>query len=374
MGVTGLLARLAAHRVHVLTVEVPGNWPLRAAVERGLLARGWCTAVSSADADVVAVCGIPGPELSDVIDRIWDQMPGPRVRINVDNVDNVDSALDRAAAGLVDSDRHRVDARTRAGWSQTPGGHEGMNHGEMHHDDHQGMNHGEMEMAPEGIALAEGHDDRDGLEMDVLHVRLGPVLAHWPAGLVLRCSLQGDVLAEGEVSMVDFGDTAPPVEADANGATSAAARQCDHVVDLLALAGWPRAAAIARQARDLLLTQPQSGRAEPLLAKLHNTVRRSRLLRWSLRDLAPLSAPHLQRRQLPASFEGDAYDRLLARIDEARNIASNSLSAKDIPLDSSRSIDALPDLVGGLDVAATRLVIASLGIDTALIHQSSRRG
>ena len=49
-------------------------------------------------------------------------------------------------------------------------------------------------MSPDGIPLAEGAEDRDGLEMDVLHLPLGPVLAHWPAGVVLRVTLHGDVV------------------------------------------------------------------------------------------------------------------------------------------------------------------------------------
>ena len=89
-----------------------------------------------------------------------------------------------------------------------------MDHG-GHGMDHGGMDHGDMEMSPGGIPLAEGGEDRDGLEMDVLHVRLGPVLPHWPAGLVLRCSLQGDVIAEAQAELVDGpalqdDDGAPP--------------------------------------------------------------------------------------------------------------------------------------------------------------------
>src|SRR5699024_11402590 len=76
------------------------------------------------------------------------------------------------------------------------GSHGGMDHsghgshGGMDHSGHSGHGgHGGMDMAPEGISLAQGGQDRDGLEMDVLHLPLGPVLPFWPAGLVLtaRC-------------------------------------------------------------------------------------------------------------------------------------------------------------------------------------------
>lgn len=69
--------------------------------------------------------------------------------------------------------------------------------------DHGDMDHGDMEMAPSGIPLAEGAQDRDGLEMDVLHLGLGPVLAHWPAGVRLRCVLSGDVVTEATVALLD---------------------------------------------------------------------------------------------------------------------------------------------------------------------------
>lgn len=113
MGMTQLLARYAARRVHVLTVEAPGYWEVRAEAERRLGARGWCAATSPADADVLAVCGMPGPELSEAIDRVWDQMPGPRVRIDLPEPDAVESALHRAFMHLVDIDMQRNDARER---------------------------------------------------------------------------------------------------------------------------------------------------------------------------------------------------------------------------------------------------------------------
>jgi hypothetical protein len=210
--------------------------------------------------------------------------------------------------------------------------------------------------------------------MDVLDVRLGPVLAHWPAGLVLRCSLQGDVLTGAEASIIDAGSGDDARPGAQSGAAYVVARQCGHIVDLLALAGWPRAAAIARQARDLLLDETQVGRAQSLLEELHRTVRRSRLVRWSLGNLSPLTAERLQHLELPAALAGDAYDRLLARVDYARGVLSNGLSPNGIALDGSRVIDALPNFVVGLDMATTRLVIASLGIDTSATRESSRHG
>lgn len=360
MGVSQALTRMAVRRVHVMVVEVSGWWTARAAFERRLSARNWRVALSPADADVLAVCGRPGPQMAKVIDRMWDQMPGPRVRVEIDSAQAVDVALDRVTAGLLDVASQQDDARRRAQEPDVSDGNAQEDSG--HGDDHNSMDHGQMGMAPAGIALAEGGQDRDGLEMDVLHVRLGPVLPYWPPGLVVRCALHGDAIAGSEAWIVD----AVPREASAvGGGASPAARRCDQITDVLALAGWQRAAATARRARDLVLTQPDTEPAAAALHGLQRTLRRSRLLRWSLRGLGPLTAEDVKRAQLPLAFVGDTYDRLLARLDSAAQDASNSLAGNSLDVGASQAIGVIPDIVRGLDVGAARLVIAGLGIDTA---------
>lgn len=421
MGVRQLLARYAARRVHVLIVEVPGYWVVRAEAERRVGARGWCAATSPADADVLAVCGLPGPGLSEAIDRVWDQMPGPRVRIDLPEPDAVESALNHAFMHLVDIDMQRNDARERPRspelstnhHSADHGGHhhrdrdgtnhgahghldhtmhethhdhdhhdehaqhqrmnhDAMEHGQMEHGEHQHMDHGDMDMAPAGIALAVGGDDRDGLEMDVLHVRLGPVLCYWPAGLVLHCSLQGDVLTQAEAWVVDSDcGNGSPVPNERHGA---AARQCDHLVDVLALAGWERAAGIARAARDALVNEADPDHAGSLLAILQGKLRRSRVLRWSLRDIASLTAEDCNLLGLSTALAGDCYDRLLARVDMACKMLSNTPEPNALHANSTRIVDRLPHLVSGLDLAAARLAVASLGIDTAPGHTVAHHG
>lgn len=394
MGVTTLLARWAARRPHVLLVEVPGQWQLRASVERELAARGWQVAASPAAADVLVVCGHPGPTLNVVIDHIWEQLPGPRVRTEIPNIDVIAAALDDAVTTLIDTQHQRDDARERR---QSPVAdnasdadrhamdHSGMHHEQMHHHEmnhehahhhemshehahhpemsHQHIHHDGMDMAPAGIALAQGADDRDRLEMDVLRVRLGPILPHWPAGLVLDCTLHGDVIADAEASRVDAEHLRP-----STGPALSLAQQCDHIVDVLALAGWPHAAQLARRARDALLTAGTDGdRVRPLLDALHGKVRRSRVLRWSLRDLGALSVDELHSQAWPGGWAGDTYDRLLCTIDNARN-------GIQPPAFSAEVTGAVPGIVAGLDVAAARLVIASLGIDITRMTQAAHHG
>lgn len=360
MGLNGVLTRLAVRRAHVLVVEVPGYWLVRAALEHHVVARGWRVALSAADADVLAVCGVAGPDLAGVIDRVWEQLPGPRARIAVRGAPEAESALDQAATDLLDFGRHRDDARQRAQSPDT--GDRGMDdHGQMRHSGHGGMDHGGMDMAPAGIALATGGEDRDGLEMDVLHVRLGPVLAHWPAGLVVRCALQGDVIADAQAWIVDAGHGGRGRQLSPR---ESAARQADHVADLLALSGWPRAATSAGGLRDLLLTEPDTGSAAALLQTLRSMLRRSAVLRWSLRGLAPLTADALEHLQLPAALEGDTYDRLMSRVRVIGDVVSNPLTQPALHVAEAIAVEALPAIIGGLDLAAARLVIAGLGVDT----------
>ncbi|GAA4701812.1 hypothetical protein GCM10025781_20410 [Kocuria gwangalliensis] len=377
MGLSGALARLAVRATRVLVVEVPGHWATRMEVEHQLLRRGWRPAWTPADADVLAVCGAPGPELSELVDRLWEQMPGPRVRADITSPGTVGSALDAAAALLLDTPHHRTDAQERAQEPEIPedadhGGHGGMDHGEMDHGemDHGEMDHGGhgghggMDMAPEGIPLAEGGEDRDGLEMDVLHLPLGPVLPFWPAGLVLRCSLQGDVVVNAEASMVDGRNDDEDDGAGAAGPSAgpapAAVVRCDQVMALLALAGVEDAAACARRARDALLCGDEDA-ARDAVERLDRTVRRSWLLRSSLRGVLLLDRAGLERHGLPGHCRGDAHDRLLSRVERIRAEAGGT---EPTPAeDGGVPWAVVPDLVTGLELGSVRLAVASLDLD-----------
>ena len=373
MGVSRTLARAAARHAHVLVVEVPGSWRTRATVERQALMRGWHLAASPADADVLVVCGEPGAGLARAVELVWAAMPGPRVRVVVGAAEETGGRLDEAYAALIDSERHRVDARCRAVVSELldggghedmdrGGGHEGMDHGGGHEGMDHGGGHEDMEMSPDGIPLAESGEDRDGLEMDVLHVRLGPVLRYWPAGLVLRCALQGDVIVEADAEMLDH---AGPLQ-DADG--PAPARSCDDIAALLALAGWADAAAAARALRDDLLAQAEvegdgygKTAAAARLWRLHRKVSRSRLLRWSLRGVGPLTGADLDRHGLAADAAGDTYDRLVGMLERTHaELTGDHGPAQPAPAPVSAA--QLPSLVTGLDLAAARLVVASLGV------------
>ncbi|RIK13719.1 MAG: hypothetical protein DCC50_12140 [Acidobacteria bacterium] len=205
-----------------------------------------------------------------------------------------------------------------------------------------------MDMSPGGIPLAEGGEDRDGLQLDVLKVRLGPVLPHWPAGLVLHCALQGDVVTEVRAEVLDAGD-------EGRDDADALARALDNLVSVLALAGWEGAAAQARRIRDAALET--GDRPEDLegLERLRRRVRRSWTLRWSLRGLRPLTEEEVRHHGLPPDAVGDTYDRLIRMMDRA----ATGTRQDDRPV---FRVEHLALLVIGLDLAAARLVLASLDV------------
>lgn len=348
MGLSDRVTALSLQRVHVLPVEVPGWWTTRAALEALVVRRGWVLATSPADADALVVCGDAGGALGERVELTWDQLPSPRARAVVTGPTGVGAALDAVAAELVDVHGQRTAAASRLP-QRVQGGDEGMDHGDM-----EGMDHGDMDMAPSGIPLASGEPDRDGLEMDVLHVPFGPVLAHWPAGLVLRCTLAGDVVTDAEVELLGSGS--PPPDAVPTSRNRRAARCLDAARSVLALAGWADPSTQAQQLRDTLLVEPPPDPASVVRAveMLHRRVARSLALRWMLRGVRPASE------ELAAG--PDVYASLLALLDDGRaHLLGTRPATTQHPADV---LGTLPDAVTGLDVAAVRLVVAALDLRT----------
>ncbi|TYD00037.1 hypothetical protein FQ377_00765 [Arthrobacter echini] len=365
MDLTSAVARLAARRPHVLVVEVPGWGPTRMTAERELRHRGWVQANSPAEADIMLTCGVAGREFSEIVDRVWDQLPGPRVRIGATDPDQVSGVLDESRRALLDGTVQRVDAEARtavAGDVPHDPDHGDAGHGDMDHGDmgHEGMDHDGMDMPmPGGIGLAEGGTDRDGLDLDVLHVSLGPVLPHWPAGLVVRCSLQGDVVTGAAVEVLPAAGWGPDRARDGAGLMRGtvrlrSAQYCDQVAGLLALLDFERLSMRAIRLRDSVLDDAPIETVTAEVERLGERLRRSRVLRWSVQDL-------------PGVLEG-----LMALLDGVRTallgeIAADTAAPLRSPAAEAERLEQIPGLITGLDVAGARLVIASLGLDTAVV-------
>jgi hypothetical protein len=205
-----------------------------------------------------------------------------------------------------------------------------------------------MDMAPHGIPLAGGGQDRDGLEMDVLHLTLGPVLPCWPAGLLLHCTLHGDVVMDLQPEVLDGGHA--PVTAP-----TPAAAALDRAARVLALAGRPGWAATARRCRDAV----QAGEPAPEADRLLHEVRGSRLLRWSLGDVGRIDAARCREHGLDEGLAGTVHDRLVRAIEVSRGAPD-----RPVPAPPTVPLDVLPALLAGAELGAVRLVVAGLPLDS----------
>jgi hypothetical protein len=159
---------------------------------------------------------------------------------------------------------------------------------------------------------------------------------------VVRATLQGDVLQEAAADVLDAGHAAPfewP---------SAAARELDGLARFLGVAGWPSAAAQARRLRDAVLA---GDRVDAEVAALLRRIRRSRTLRWLIRDIP-------------------AGPSTVAELLAARLAAVEAALAADPAAPSTREPQHAVGLAGvahalvGAELAAARLIVAALDPDT----------
>lgn len=391
MDLTRHLAAAATRRTTVLLAEVPGWAATRYAAERAIRMRGWRLALSPADADVLLTCGAPGRRMAEALELVWAQLPGPRVRSTVTTRSAVDAALDQAAAALLDTDHQRTDAARRSPdpVMGTPAEEEDDDSGDQQNSDDQespedddqdsgamdsgamdmgAMDMGDMDMGdmgdmdmdgmdmePGGIPLAGGAEDRDGLEMDVLHVPLGPVLPCWPAGLLLHCTMSGDVVTEARPEVLGSADDAV---ADPPSPGAPVVDRLDRAARLLTLAGWEAAATDAVRVRDALLYGDDEAAVAVRLDRLTQRIRRSRVLRWSLRGAGPIDTGTCRDVGLDDRAAGDVHDRLVTLLSDARSALDGGSLPGPVPL------DALAQLLPGRELGAVRLLVASLDLDT----------
>ncbi|MFI6084808.1 hypothetical protein ACIBBB_28230 [Streptomyces sp. NPDC051217] len=363
MGLTDFLVRAAALRPSVLVVTMPGGTPVRLAAERELRCRGWAVASTPAGAGLLLVAGPDCPVLESGPDRLWDDMPRPRVRLRVEAAAEVASLLDAGRARLGETERGHSGAGD-------PGGHG-------------------------GLPMAGPGEDRDGLTLDRLHVSLGPFLADWPAGLVVRVVLQGDVIQRARLGepyesgpagpywsrpwiQASAGEPVPVAEA----ARRRAAAHLDSLGRLLAVAGWPAEAVTARRLRDDLLERAPAKAVLPRTVRLARRVGRSRTLYRLTRGIGPLTAADARAAGVsgPAARAGGdvpaRYRQWLSdTVDDMRRLDDTTTPLDPVAEESPRGrwdterppsaalAGLLPRLLEGSELAAARLVVASLDPD-----------
>jgi hypothetical protein len=373
------LLRAATSRPGVLLAVCPGATRARLAVERELRRRSWPYAAAPASANLLVVVGAPDPASTaspagtEWIDGLWRGIPAPKARVDVREaagVAGMAAALDEGRAAL-------------------------LNERSMAHD-HGGEEH-MQDTHTAGPAMADRADDRDGLRLDRLHVPLGPALTDWPAGLVLRLALQGDVVQQAAVDHVPVLASAyapfwnkPWLRASTGegiARATAARRLCAAHLDSLgrffAVVGWPDAAGRARAARDEALDGRSSGEILALVRPLARRVRRSRTLRWLTAGIGELSSDRAAAAGVsgPALVaHGDAYDRVLIWLDQAVRAAAScdddaGLGAPTTEPSAPRGrvdgaappsralLDVLPGLLEGAEFACARIIVASLDPD-----------
>jgi hypothetical protein len=314
-------------------VAVPGGALTRVAVERAVRERGWRPAESPAEANLLVVAGAAEHDLEPYVARVWQLLPAPRTRVDVPAAQDVDDRLDTALRVLHDPEQQRDEARPVAHEAQ----HAPAEHHTGGHGGHGGHDMGDMDL-PGGVPMADRAEDRDGLKLDQLHVPLGPVLPLWPAGLIVHTRLQGDVVQDATVEVL--GGVGPVID-------HPVARRLDSCSRLLAVAGWSDAAVAAQRFRDELLAG-----GDPPVARWARQVRRSRTLRWLLAGVGVVEDG-------PAALVGDALDRLHRRL----------LPTPELPTahETQWTVDHLPTLLAGAELATARLIVASLDPDLTLV-------
>lgn len=392
MDLTGWLRRHAAP--HPLLVTARGGTSVRLAVERQARERGWPLAGAPAEADLLVVCGHPDPELRAEIERVWATLAAPRARAEIGDVTDVGTELERARAELADVERQRSDRATERLPPDGESAHDGPltgdlagNHGPENHDGHGYDNHemrprGDMPMISDahemhigtgtdmasdghqmdmgsgghdmhmmhggevaGVPMADRGPDRDGLTLDQLHVVLGPVLPDWPTGLCLRATVQGDVVQSATVEAIG---PAEPQGSPWDAAPRPAA--LDSLARLLSVCGWGDAARSARRLRDDLLAGTAD---EAQLRSFGRRLRRSRSLRWATDGVGRLDESF-------GELSGDATRRWRRRLDLVEHPGAPSPSRTQ---QARVALEVLPGLLDGQELAAVRVIVASLDPD-----------
>jgi Respiratory-chain NADH dehydrogenase, 49 Kd subunit len=428
---TGGWRRFALARPHLLLVQAPGGTGTRLKVERVARRWGWPIVDTPADADLLVATGGDGVPFDEVVDQVWAAIPAPRRLLRFPPgipVEGVEEGLASAREAMLErpeGNHHPTPEPPVRGRhaNNTAGRSDGGDHDIDGHGMHGGHDmHGGGIESPGGLAMADRAADRDGLQLDVLHIPLGPALADWPAGLRLRLVMQGDVAQQVELDPLPAAELRSsafwdwPWLASLAGETVSlgaaerhrAAAHLDSLGRLLVLAGLAGDARRCRWLRDDLLCGARVEPVQRAFAAVAARLRRSRLLRWSLDGLGVLdvdtarrlgvTGPALRaagarddlRRGDPAYWDfqpviggaGDVTARLLqwvVELEVSLTVGATSASGNLQPVDgrhegprgvlgdgqapSAGLLETLPGLLSGLELAAARLVVASLDPD-----------
>ncbi len=266
-------------------------------------------------------------------DRVHDQLPHPRIVVHApwdpgDLVEDLVAAHHAVMTGTTASTPPRGPATAPVDWKGVgPHGQGG-----------EGM----MGGTPYGRPMAmTGEDLRDGLQLDLVGVRIGPFLAWWwPPGLLLDLRFQGDLIVKAEVADArpfaqtlddakHMGGTTPPTPAEIVTDTLGAVGHQSLAQRWLACAGPAQRSGLAgRIRRSVAGFSPGTGRSD-----VDGRDLRQRMTEWV--RLATIDTP-----------------------------TSPSTPLDDPPpLSGAAAVGHLPVLLAGLTWREAAVTIASLGLD-----------
>lgn len=280
-------------------------------------------------ASVLLVAGrIPGTHV-EALARVHDQLPHPRAAVGWSGGAQ-HAVAGRTVAGGSDAVVDAIlDAHTSLARGSGPSSPDWLPDEEPNEwrgvGPHGQGGEGMMGGTPYGRPMAMTGDDRDGLALDQLHVRLGPFLEVLPPGVTLTATVQGDVLQVVEPTLAGDGDADDAVGGPVERGDVAAARAGLRWLALgLHVHGLD---ALATRAARLAAGVGAGDDVARAYDRLRRSVRRSGLL-WSVRGVGAIDGL------------GDAADRWRRRLDEIADA-----------LDGARAVDAGGDELSWDDLA-----------------------
>lgn len=297
-------------------------------------------------AAVLLVAGAIPADHREALDRVHDQLPHPRAAVGWETTSadhvvsvNVDGHDDDVVAAIVDAHRAvMADRRTTAG-DRLP---------DTEPNEWRGVGpfgqggEGMMGGTPYGRPMAMTGDDRDGLTLDRLQLRLGPFLQWLPAGVVLDVTLQGEILqtVHPVLAAPDPGTDIASLETGPVTATRRGLRWLAlglHVHGLDALA--------ARAARVATASVDDPGSLAREFGRLRRSIQRSGLL-WSIRGIGGIDGL------------GDAADRWRHRLSGIADALGSDAPVDDPAL--HLAWDALGEALVGSTVTDAVTTVVSL--------------
>lgn len=302
-------------------------------------------------ASVLLVAGLIPEEHAESVDRVHDQLPHPRATVGWRT-----RPAGRAEPGAVvnDGPDEVVAAVVAAHRTLGANGDNSEPDRRPDEDPHEwrgvGPNgqggEGMMGGTPYGRPMAMTGDDRDGLALDQLHLRLGPFLDALPAGLVLDVTLQGDVLQEVTASR-------SAAEAADGGVTEPGRQGLRWLAHALHVHGLD---ALATRAAGLAGDRGRGHDVGADLSQLRRRIRRSGLL-WMLRGTGAIDGA------------GDAAERWSCRLDALE------ATVGDAALDGSSptAVEDLGALLTGKTLGDAVTSIVSLDLDPTPVPRGAFR-